>query len=191
GYPATAGGLRALVGYNGRLFAADNTGHVYWSPDGQNWPNYAASQVGYNISALVPFNGRLYAADNGAPNSGRVYVSTSGDTWITPNAFLFNNVRALGVFNGRLFAGDSAGKIFVSVDGSSWTQTNGGTTVGTNILTLASYGTSLFAGDGNGKVYVSTDGGASWTGTNGNAQTGLPISTGSAILAMTSMNGKL
>ncbi|MCX5787220.1 MAG: hypothetical protein NTX64_01735 [Elusimicrobia bacterium] len=188
--------LRALVAFNGRLFAADAVGRIWVSADGQTWaPTNGGVAVANNIQSMAVFNGRLYAGDAALP--GRVYVSTSGDTWATPqigNYGIAGSIRSLAVFNGRLFAGDGSGRIVMSVDGSTWTSSNGGGVVSvqnSSITALAAYKNRFFAGDALGRVYVSTDGGNSWTGTNGNGAAGVPVSSGGAIVSLTSFNGKM
>ena len=151
-----------------------------------------AIPVGANIQSMAVFNGRLYAGELTAPY-GKVYVSTSGDTWACPQCVppfgfgMGGPVQALAAFNGRLFAGDTTGRIYSSVDGSTWALTNGNVAVGTKIWTLAAHNNKLYAGDNNGKVYVSSDNGNSWNGANG-LTAGV---SNVAIQALTSFNGKI
>ncbi|MCX5787221.1 MAG: hypothetical protein NTX64_01740, partial [Elusimicrobia bacterium] len=194
GYNSPIGSLRTLVTFNNRLFAGDTSGRVFSSADGQSWPQSSATVVSTvfysSVTAMTAFNSRLYAGD---ATTGRVYVSTDGNQWTASmygsTPLQTGGVRSMGVFNGRIFVGDATGKIYMSVDGSSWPFANGGVAPGAAIYSFAAYNNKFFAGDAVGRVFVST-GGDTWYGTNGGAA-GLPISSGAALLTMTSFNGKL
>ncbi|MCX5786925.1 MAG: hypothetical protein NTX64_00220, partial [Elusimicrobia bacterium] len=206
GQPAGQGSvhpLRTMVAFNSRLFAGTANGRVLSSADGWNWIGSSVTQIGINLPAMAVFNNRLYAGEAGVAGAGRVYVSTDGNTWSCPQCTLptFNYgmggpVQSLIAFNGRLFAGDTNGRISVSVDGSTWASTNGGALVapaGQTIWTFAAYNNKLYAGANNGIVYVSTDGGNYWNGTNGNSTTGWAINQQDIqpIQALAAFNGKL
>ncbi|MCX5787236.1 MAG: hypothetical protein NTX64_01825, partial [Elusimicrobia bacterium] len=197
--------LRSLTAFNGRLFAGDSLGRVWVSgadPTAQTWTQANNGQaVGAYFRAMTSFNGRLYAGDDGIAGFGRVYVSTSGDTWTNPqsplNFGMGGPVQALAVFNNRLYSGDTSGRIQVTADGSTWTWSNGGLVVGSSITTFAVFNNKLFAGDGVGKVYVSTS--DAWYPTNG-GPLGTPLGNAgyagallgaTTITALAPFNGKL
>ncbi|MCX5787219.1 MAG: hypothetical protein NTX64_01730 [Elusimicrobia bacterium] len=202
----TGGPLRALAVFNNRLYTADfnSTGKAYWTENGTNWTvsngNFALGPTSF-ISALAAFNGRLYAGD---ASVGRIYVSTSGDSWsmIQSGAAAFQSaggIQSFTSFNGRLYEGDASGRVYYSLDGSTWVATNNGNALvaGANIVALAAFNNRLFAVDASSRIFQSMDG-WSWiqssnivSGPGGAPTLSVNGNFGSSLSSLAQLNGKL
>ncbi|MEI7481031.1 MAG: PQQ-binding-like beta-propeller repeat protein, partial [Elusimicrobiota bacterium] len=180
--PGNGGSKQSAAVFNNKLYFGDQSGYILESSDGGSWSvvnGGAPLDTGTPaIYALAVYNGRLYAG----ANNGKVYFSANGSRWST-GVPVANFIGSLVVYNGRLYAADQqTKKVYVSVDGVTWTAINGNAIVSATALNaLAVYNGRLYAGD-NGRVYESSNG-DTWTG---------GIATGNNIVAgFTTFNGKI
>ncbi|MCX5789569.1 MAG: right-handed parallel beta-helix repeat-containing protein, partial [Elusimicrobia bacterium] len=153
GRPVGSGGIQSLGTFNGRIFAADGEGDVLVSVEGSTWTLVGAGTTfggGQGVQTFAGHNNKLYAGNG---NNGKIYVSgDGGNTWSTTNGGAAVSVTGSGIltlasFNGKLYAGDSAGRVYVSTEGSAWLTTNSGYSIGSAINSLTPFNGRLFAAD--------------------------------------------
>lgn len=125
-----------------------------------------------HIWDLAVFKGWFYATTG---NSGNIYKSKDGDTWIV--AFASSQTAAFGmqVFGGDLYVGTgSNGKIFRTTDGITWNEVyDDGTEIQFPILGV--FGGQIYAGSTtNGKIKRSPTGASgSWSEVYASGQTAI------------------
>jgi hypothetical protein len=94
---------------------------VYVSSDGNNWSSvYSAPE---NISSMVVFDNYLYF---GTSETGRIYRSLIGtSSWSLANSFAsgdMTDVTVMTVYDGKLFVGGNMGKLFLTTNGTNFTE---------------------------------------------------------------------
>lgn len=107
-------------------------------------------------------------------HAGDVYTATKGATgweWKTHSAPASTEWSSVAFVDANtLLAGESNGRLFISIDGGdSWNAIGPVESMNWTSLSVAADGKTMLAGTANGKLYVSTNGGQGWdpTGPSG------------------------
>ncbi|OKP78825.1 hypothetical protein A3844_28890, partial [Paenibacillus helianthi] len=158
---------------NGLFVVTGSEGVILTSPDGNNWTQ-RTSNVTFGISGVefLTFNGNsaFYAT-----TQGKLLTSTDGISWtalvptgLDPTAYVTR--VTVGNSGTKLAVGASNGKIYSTINGSTWTWTQpstaAGPSTGTNMLSWM-----------NGRYYISDPSAYLWTSTDLSTYTlmGLPF----------------
>ncbi|OKP98982.1 chitobiase/beta-hexosaminidase C-terminal domain-containing protein [Paenibacillus sp. P46E] len=158
---------------NGLFVVTGSEGVILTSPDGNNWTQ-RTSNVTFGISGVefLTFNGNsaFYAT-----TQGKLLTSTDGISWtalvptgLDPTAYVTR--VTVGNSGTKLAIGASNGKIYSTINGSTWTWTQpstaAGPSTGTNMLSWM-----------NGRYYISDPSAYLWTSTDLSTYTlmGLPF----------------
>jgi len=177
--PFFTGGVYALAGYNGNLYAGGEFDTAGGNPvnfiakwNGTIWSSLDTGLPNYNeVYALTVYNGNLFVG-------GWVYsgvAECNGTTWSTPGSGIDGIAYALTVFNGNLYAG---GQIYqggypINVEewnGTSWSALGAGINEYHGVDALIAYNGNLYAGgefDSAGRNPASNI--AVWNGTSWSA----------------------
>ncbi|TPW21742.1 MAG: hypothetical protein FD126_386 [Elusimicrobia bacterium] len=144
----TAGSVRTLRAFAGRLYAGDDSGRV-WAYEAALDRWYVAFQsASAVIESLGVYDGRLFAGGN--PNI-YVFNGTAWDLSFAPGGA----VNALVGYDNKLFAATNNSGIVYQFDGASWAASLDPTESET--LSLAVHAGRLYAGAGNpsnGRLYT-------------------------------------
>ncbi|MEK7747179.1 MAG: LamG domain-containing protein, partial [Elusimicrobiota bacterium] len=147
GLPETR--VNALVGFNGRLYAATGSqGRIYaYDPAVSSWYE-AYKSTNVEILSMEVYNGRIYAGGN------PTLFSFDGSTWSAAQHYAASFFD-LQVHDGKLFAATNlSGRIF-AYDGKIWSYFSQPSTTGGTLFALGSSGGRLYIGGGatiNGRI---------------------------------------
>jgi hypothetical protein len=131
GAGAQGSNVLALARYGSSLYAGDDLGNIYSSPDGAVWTRrLTGSTLGITaVNALASVNGLLFAGVHSSANNARLYASADGGaTWMLAAGDTGTDFKTLAGFRGHLFAGTSGGRVYdftttsASVTGSDGTR---------------------------------------------------------------------
>ncbi len=137
------------------FYAATNAGLFHTTNAGVLWQQRSFKSA--TIYALAEQNGVLYAGlgYSDEDGSGGLFRSTDGGE-IWQGTLKSEEVYAIDARDGRIIVGTASNGIFMSSDGSSWTNALKG-----DVYAVCSKGQLILAG-GDTAVYRSTDGGSTW-----------------------------
>jgi hypothetical protein len=194
GLPAKAGGVVALSGANGRLFAGLRNGlGMFTSNDyGTTWNDINAGIPNQYINAVAIKGTTIFA---GAAGYHSLFISAdNGNTWASPvnDTLSSASVLSFAISDSTIFAGTGGVGIFKSTNnGVSWHASNSG--LGSSIYSLTASNHIIYAGT-YGYIYRSVNDGASWNIINPGMTTTSPqvqsiVVNGSMIYAGTAGEG--
>jgi hypothetical protein len=152
--------VRALLFWDGRLFAGTKSGNIFLSKDGAStWTEADSGLTARDVRSITALGQILFA---GAWGAGIFRSSDSGTHGAPADSGLTSGfVSALTVDGGKVYVGTYGGGVYVSHDtGFTWTMLDTGLT-SLNVQALAVKGTRLIAGTPNG-AYASSNGGLNW-----------------------------
>lgn len=146
------------------MYAGTPVGLYVSSNGGANWVVQSLPGTNPPVTAITrhPSDPTFYISTPNGPYRG------SGTAWTSLTLGLRDpGVTSMAVdTSGNIYAGTSAGGVFKSADGATWSEANGTTPTNLGnlrIRTLVIRGGTLYAGTGGGGVFKSADGGATWT----------------------------
>ncbi len=148
---------------NDKIFISTTNGIFRSTNDGATWQPVNSS--GFTNTIIVSVSGNIFA---GTRNSGIIYSSNNGDSWVSRNSGLGNlEVKSIrSSSDGRLFAATSGDGVYTSTnDGISWSKTGNGT--GSFVNSIGILPGRVFAGSRNG-VTRTDDNGGLWVTSNNN-----------------------
>ena len=172
----------------GNVYIADSRNHRIqkFAPGVPGWRQVNINGFGDRsnsaIQALEVFNGQLYAGATNFDSGASIWRTTDGTTWTAvsspgfgsiytnTNAVIFDMIE----FNGQLYAGTGnwwddgvAGQIWRSLNGTTWTQVEGGGFGNANNIGVVNFG--VFSNTLYAATYNTTDGLEIWRSSSGNS----------------------
>jgi hypothetical protein len=154
----TGDSIEAVAFGNGKFFAVGGDANNNYkmsvsTDDGKTWTGVTTTAFSKDLFAITFADGKFVAG--GDDRGNKMATSTDGTTWITVDGKL-GRITAIAYGNNKFVAGDWAGGMAYSPDGTTWTATATNLPSSNNIKAIA-YGSGKFvAGTDYGKIVYST-----------------------------------